>query len=450
MTESIAKTLQGYMRSTAQSQQAQQNHVNQPSQQQPQQQPPHHRGAAQGVTAPLSMANVEKQTQALKQVRAGGQAGPAAPTTAQPPMQLGAQNSPTGKPTYFNAPALTVEKLQPPPKKKHKKEGGQTKSPPANAPSVASPQMLTASPDLRRHVPAEAKAPQPPPRQQYPCPEADCEYHGSGFATEELCNSHVFEEHTKPRQDPFKFVQESLAASLGLDAQGNPRPVSETGAHDVMQSSAAPMAATGSKQGFIKQELGATPMARDLSMKRQQSAAPMPGKPGLTNRSDNTPRPSDIKPSMATPQESEAPQQSMAIREDPWASSTIDPQTLFANMGITDVLGGGIFSDLMVYRSLTPNDTPESSKDSGVSEPNSDVSENAMIDIDMNWQPVDENLLVGMGNFGMGGGHDSLESDMFGAVGMDPMALQGPNWDEVPNDFSKPFQVDPALYSLDV
>jgi hypothetical protein len=45
-----------------------------------------------------------------------------------------------------------------------------------------------------------------------------------------------------------------------------------------------------------------------------------------------------------------------------------------------------------MYRSLTPNDTPESSKDSRASEPNTDISEEVHLDLDLNWQTQDCDL----------------------------------------------------------
>jgi hypothetical protein len=45
------------------------------------------------------------------------------------------------------------------------------------------------------------------------------------------------------------------------------------------------------------------------------------------------------------------------------------------------------------YRYLTPNDTPESSKDSGASEPNTDISEEVHLDLDLNWQMHDCDLV---------------------------------------------------------
>jgi len=82
--------------------------------------------------------------------------------------------------------------------------------------------------------------------------------------------------------------------------------------------------------------------------------------------------------------------------EDPWANSIIDPQDLLASLGSSLAFGGSqppsFLADVGMYRSLTPNDTPESSKDSRASEPNTDISEEVHLDLDLNWQTQDCDL----------------------------------------------------------
>lgn len=391
--------------------------------------------------APLNAANLEKQAQILKQAqnRAGNKAAqpPPPPTTTQPPFAFGAKKSPAGGPTYLNKPTVTADNLHlPPPRKKTKTGVQQTSSPATQQATVPSPQTKPPSPELKRQPPPE---PVKPEAKTYPCPELDCESHQTpGFYSEEALQAHIQEEHVKPNEDPFRFVNENLAFALGLDKQGNSKMLPNGSAQD--SQAAPPMSLSLSKQGqtpMSKPDFAATPMSRDASMRRQGSSAGTPDRSGI--KSENTPRLADSKLPSAR-QESETPQ--MTVADDPWANSTIDPQNLFATFAPLETLPGSLASDMAMYRSLTPNDTPESSKDSGASEPNSDISEGMNLDIDLNWQPMDGEVLMHMANFNMEG-FEPLDSEI-----MDDDNFQISSFDDM-NDFSKPFHFDTSLYSMD-
>lgn len=401
---------------------------------------------------PLSATNLEKQTQALSKAhnRSNSKSGqaPAAPTSAQPPSQPGAQISPTGHPMYLGKPAVTQENLQIPTSRKKAKTAHQQ--------AGASPQVKPPSPEVKRQQHPEPKAPQAPPRAVIMCPEADCEMRTTGFANQDALNAHMQEEHIKPNEDPVKFVQESLALALGLDSQGRSKAApAKAHAQDGSQLAAPPMASSQSKQGQTpmnnKLNPASTPMSREASMKRQGSntgakgAAENKATPGksLPVKAGSTPRPTDSKLA-ATKPEFEPVHGHMA--QDPFVGTTVDPQDL-SSAGFFEVAARGLISDLNVYRSLTPNDTPESSKDSGASEPNSDISEGANIDIDMNWQTIEPDLLYDIGNFSMEGLEGS-DTDILRSMEMDP-SMQAPMWEDINPDFSKPFHFDSSLYSLD-
>ncbi|CRK46109.1 hypothetical protein BN1723_006888 [Verticillium longisporum] len=137
---------------------------------------------------------------------------------------------------------------------------------------------------------------------------------------------------------------------------------------------------------------------------------------------------------------------------DPWAN-TVDPSTLFQKFGSFDFGMNGAMTNMNVYRALTPNDTPESSKDSGPSEPNSEISENAGLDIDINWQSMDADLLMDIDKINMDGletlqdGGMQFDASMFGeSISIE----QYPDWDDVHVDFDKPVQLDASLYGMDV
>ncbi|KAL2155906.1 hypothetical protein VTH82DRAFT_648 [Thermothelomyces myriococcoides] len=383
--------------------------------------------------SPLSAANLEKQNQALKQVqnRTAAKAGqpPAAPTTSQPPFQLGVQkSSPAGNPEYLSEQRITQANLVIPPARKKAKTGAGQASPSAGqqqTPNAPSPQVSTPSP-------AVSRKPEPP---KLMCPEPGCEMGSIGFPTEEALNAHRQEEHVKPFENPHGFLQEQMTAALGLDAQGNPKASPKQAAQGISTPAATPMSISRSKQGG--QKPAATPMSRAGSMQRQGSAAggkpaDMAGTPGRNSGAKQG-------GGAGTPQ--------IPAAEDLWAGSTVDPQDLFSGIGPSiDAVTGTLVPDFGTYRSLTPNDTPESSKDSGTSETTSDIAETAALDIDLHMQPLDNDLIYNMTNINVENfGSPSMELDM-DLFTNDSMMFP---LDDLQNDFSKPFRVDRELYSTE-
>ncbi|OTA61991.1 hypothetical protein K449DRAFT_434324 [Hypoxylon sp. EC38] len=402
-----------------------------------------------GQPAPLNAANLEKQTQALSKMhhqhqRTASKSGqpPAAPTTSQPPFPFGAQ-SPNGQPTYMGKAAITATDLQLPARKKARtgtQSGMGSGGPSANS----SPQVPKAtSPEMKR---TETK---PAPKLQYQCPEESCEAHGIGFATLEAQQHHVEEEHVKPRENPFKFVTESLATALGLEPDGNPKapPNASMTAAGASQVSAPSMAHDVSKQGQTPtSRADATPMSRDSSMKRQGSAAgskPTELSKTIAGRT-GTPKPdTGFKGGDGTVGSGKP---AAPVADGAWQITTIDPADLFNNIGGLESGGNGAIADMSVYRAITPNDTPESSKDSASSEPNSDVSEGVSLNLTLNmgfdvWNP-----------FG-GGPHIDLDAPDMDLTDVDltggENAFPAFSWDDVNIDFTKEFQLDTSLYSLD-
>ncbi|CAI4217878.1 unnamed protein product [Parascedosporium putredinis] len=111
-------------------------------------------------------------------------------------------------------------------------------------------------------------------------------------------------------------------------------------------------------------------------------------------------------------------------------------------------------NDPNVYLALTPNDTPESSKDSGSSEPNTDVPEFGTVDLDMQWQPLDDGFMMDVTNINMdslgtgevGDLEKSLLSDSLHTVPGNDIV-----WEDNKIDFDKPlihedgFYLDPSM-----
>ncbi len=341
---------------------------------------------ASSQPTPLNAANLEKQNQALKMHQKSSsksaQVPPPAPTTAtaaQPPFQFGAP-SPAGQPTYLGKNTITQSDLTLPARKRHK-TGAHSGPGSASQSANASPQVQKqSSPEMvKRPAPAETKA---PPKPQFLCPEPGCEANNIGFLTEEARRVHHEEEHVKPNEDPFKFVQESLASVLGLDLDGNPLGPPKSGASG--QSPAPPMVKDSSKQGQTpvgKNE--ATPMSRESSTKRQPGQAGPKASDLVKNVNTNSTVAHPSSAAQAADGTVSAARMNNGVMQLPivdnsW-TATIDPQDLFQSMGALESGGGGAISDMNVYRSITPNDTPESSKDG--SEPNSDVSEGVALNV---------------------------------------------------------------------
>lgn len=397
-------------------------------------------------TVPLNAANLQQQQQQLYKMhqRSGSRSShtPAAPTSAQPPFAFGA-SSPHGAPAYIGKSAVTLENLHIPARKKQKQNNGQ------NTPgSNASPQVNKApSPEVKRQPAPESK---PQPKPALCCSEPECDRHSMGFDSEEALERHTQEEHIQPLKDPVKYVQDNLAELIGLDSQGRPKS-QETGT-----AAGVKTGPSGSKPGQkpnVKGEStpggGATPMNPQTSMNRQPSAAGVK----LSTTSNPKGQLDSVKDTLAKIQSGQPKQGAQQAQEptttDPWADATIDPNDLFQNFQGFESGAGGAISDMNVYRSITPNDTPESSKD-GVSEPNSDISDGVALDInldvfDENWQPFgsSDTDFLNMTSFDVNGDEDLL---MFED---DKPAPNYQSWDDVemPN-FDKPFIFDTSMYSM--
>ncbi|KAK8108418.1 hypothetical protein PG984_014219 [Apiospora sp. TS-2023a] len=367
---------------------------------------------------PLSVSNLEKSQQALNNAKRKS-VTPAAPTTTQPPFPLGAP-SPHGLPAYGNKPAVTADNLHLPTSRK---------KPKTTASASVSPQVSKqSSPQMQKQTQAaEMKA---LPKAQFQCAMPNCEANSIGFSTEEASRAHYEEEHVKPFEDPARFASENLAFALGLDANGKSTTMAPSG---------------GVEQGASP--AGATSMARDASMKRSESTNG--AKPGVPkNIPGKAPEQQNADVTMIKT-EGQTPAQSNNM-DFSFGMNTIDPQELF-QFGFESG-GGGAIMDMGVYRSITPNDTPESSasKDSASSEPTSDVSEGVALDVRLDlgidtWQPFDGDSFINTGAMDM-------EMSMFdGAqpMGMDNNLAGFTSWDEVNQDFNKPFALDTSLYSLD-
>jgi len=386
---------------------------------------------AQSMPTPLNAANLHQRSNSRSSHT------PAAPTSSQPPFQFGA-TSPHGAPSYIGKSTVTQDNLHIPARKKQKQTSGPGQSTPG---STSSPQVTKASPDVKRQQP-ESK---PQVKSSLCCP--DCERHNVGLDSEEALKLHREEEHIKPLSDPLKYSQENLASILGLDAQGQSKKPASS------KPAASKMTASNSKQGQtpdIKGEgtPGGTPMNRQVSMNRQGSAVSGKYNPPPKSVPAKDARFQSGQKDSTKQQESQPQQETVTL--DPWANTTIDPHELLQSFQPFETGAGGAISDLNVYRSITPNDTPESSKD-GVSEPNSDISEGVGLDINLDiwddsWMPFgpsETDGLYDMNNF------DANREDMV-MMDDDPSKINYQSWDDMvdPSAFDKQFSFDTSFYSM--
>lgn len=404
--------------------------------------------SSSAASAPLNAANLQQQQQQLNKLhqRSGSRGGsntPAAPTSAQPPFQFGA-SSPHGQPAYIGKAGLTQENLHIPARKKQKPNSGAAhgQSTPG---STASPVVnKISSPELKRQQPVHLKP-------AIACLEPDCEHHNVGFENEEDLKRHTQEEHVKPLENPLKFAQENLAGMLGLNPDGTQK--QGTAPELTAAPTGTKMAPTASKQGQTpNMKTSATPALASTPMNRQAS---------LNDAKSNSTSQLKVEPSKDTPgktqndtgKKSDDASASDAANLDPWVNATIDPHELLQGFQNFDSGAGGAISDMNVYRSITPNDTPESSKDSGVSEPNSDISEGVALDIsldifDENWQPFgpsDADTLFDMSSYNIDS-EAGVDISMFDDD--KPMAVFD-NWAKADTSvFDKPFSFDTSFYSM--
>lgn len=400
--------------------------------------------ATQGI--PLNAANLQQQQQALAKQQQQNKLHnrsnskshtPAAPTTAQPPFAL---NSPHGVPVMYGPPQIDSGQLHIPPKKKRKNSN--TTTPVLLQKAGPPPQAVNAGAFEFQHDQQGQMGEIKQGPKVWSCPEPDCDhYYNDPFANEEELAKHRQEEHIKPLQDPAKFMMSELAQMLGLEEDGTAKKDGNSG------TAAGPQASKSDNQGAA---LSAVPMRAQTSTAGKSSPASATksakasdgkqavpaAKPGVDSK--NQPQVANVEP---------AP-------ENLWANSSVNPQDLLHNFQKFETGAGGAISNMDVYRSITPNDTPESSKD-GLSEPNSDITEGVDLNIDLqfsesdrNWMPFgpsDADDLLGFGDITVSSADEGVMVDSDMLANNDSQS-----WDQF-IDFSapgKPFAFDASLFSM--
>lgn len=368
----------------------------------------------QQPTAQLNASNLQqhqKQQQALSQQKIQHQRSisrnnvPAAPTTSQAPFHFGVSaGSPQGNPVYSDKPPMTTrDNIQLPQLPKNKKQ----KTASGNASTTTSPQIpKTSSPNSKRPNVAAPKSELP--AKTFTCSEQDC---GASFASAEELKSHNTEHHIVPVGDPVKFSVDALANMLGIDSNGEA--VVQPSKTQTVETPAANMEVSSSAQGQtpqIKLDSSATPssMVRQVSLGKQ--------KVGQSSPAQQSANP----PGM---QMANKPVQEQHIVEDPWAAAGINPNLLMNTYE-------PVSSNNEMWRSLTPNDTPESSKD-GISEPNSDISERVELNINLDMWDTPWDPFPG-GDVQYNFDNLNFDDDAFMGEGAQFASSKDFTWDDVP------------------
>jgi hypothetical protein len=399
---------------------------------------------AESPNIPLNAANLQQQQNALKQQsqnkmhnRSSSRAShtPAAPTSAHPPpFPMG---SPHGTPVKYGDAGLTRDNLKLPPNKKAKHTT--TSTPHQNQQNAA-----TGGTQGKAKSPEQAKQPVAKPESAkeipvvYHCTETDCDhYYNDPFPTNEELQKHKQQEHKLPLEDPTKFLLNELSTMIGLNPDGTPK-------------------TTELASGASQDSKGAKPESTPMDRQHSTMSKPSPA----ASKSSKLQRSGDAKDTPASgKQESNSKESQPPVKQeatlDLWANSLVNPQDLMHNFQKFETGAGGAISNMDVYRSITPNDTPESSKD-GVSEPNSDISDGVDLNIDLsfdaNWMPFgigDADDLLDLGNFTVSGSNDDT-------VMVDTETLNSNNlWDEFMdptafdvNSANKSFTFDTSMFSM--
>lgn len=401
------------------------------------------------IPVPLNAANLQQQQQALKQQQAkahnrqGSRSGPpAAPTSAQPPFPFG---SPTQGISAEQLPkTLTRDQLRLPPTKKQRQSASST-------PVLGQQSSASATPTIKAGSPGKAgkmAEPRQTEKVLLRCPEPSCAHLGDGFETAEALGKHRTEEHVLILDNPMQFALGELSTMLTLDTDGIPQRaiVSEaTGPQNMATSTSQP-----GQVSNIKTE--GTPAASSTPLNRQASTAGVKASPAAPKNAKST------KPDETASQQIKVTKASDAKPvENLWDYASVNPQDLQANFKQMETGAGGAISDMNVWRAITPNDTPESSKD-GVSEPNSDITEgldlNINLDIDFpfsnDWHPF------GLGDDLLDFTKMDVNSDLTDLLMMDDdttnNATNFGSWNEFidQSNFDKPFVHDTSLYSMNL
>ncbi|KAL9618034.1 MAG: hypothetical protein Q9160_007223 [Pyrenula sp. 1 TL-2023] len=189
--------------------------------------------SGQHQLTPANLQQLQEQQQEAQKAKRASNNVPAAPTTHQPPQQLGATSPHTGHGApIYGGPGMQAElKLPPDPKRRKKNTQAATSTAPTNRPS--------SSPQISKK--AEERS--------FKCLAEDCEFRKKGFTSQAELDTHTADAHKKEEhiEDPMAYLMENARTALGLDEQG--QPLKKPKLQESKPPQATPLQKTASKQG---------------------------------------------------------------------------------------------------------------------------------------------------------------------------------------------------------
>lgn len=400
--------------------------------------------------APLSSANLQQQQQQFQKLQqpqrpnSQGSNTTANPSTTQSPFL--SANSPHGTPAYADKKKIDMD-LRIPVRKRQKQNNGSSVAVTGNSNlSGLSPRLSTSAlADLKRQS-AERTRP------IIVCPEPDCDQ-STSFENEEDLKRHMLKEHVRPHEHPVKYARDNISEALGLNASGEVKKQ----VISLEDKSKRPEEKIDHK--IAPHEPGLTINEHDSSS-MINSASQEPAinqsninvvKTTITGVESNLNKDSPITTQSAIKEPLSQENSPEVIKADPWAISTVNPNDLVQTYQPFESGANGSISDLSAFRGITPNDTPESSKD-GISEPNSDTSEGVGIDnnvdlFSLSWTPFgpsDSDFLVS----------DLMlnreKDEDFKSYGKEPPSMVYQSFDDMDSSiFDRKFTLDSVFFAYD-
>lgn len=394
------------------------------------------RGTASPQTpnVPLNAVNLQQLEQQERARRGQSQNSipPTAPTTRQPPYQIGAI-SPQGIPRAYGPHQVTKDNLVIPETKKRKMKRAANDSPVKTNKSPASKnQQLKATPPATTPVATTKNA--TPPAQVFRCKVSDCSQRFRGFPSQATLDQHIQETHSaeEPIENPLDYLLESVKAGLGVFKAANQPNGADT--------RAAPATA------------GPSSVAMKPSPSQQEKSSTLKSSASASK---------DKKEATAPTTSLEAP----AATKDAWSDSPISREmirTAFTDIGdetscglVTDPVDDVIAESLQALtdelfeaapakesssgpRQQPPDDTPASASSAMMQTPrDGEIKDEEMGTDTDSWMPLDWDNLP-----------DHLDDDMLTNDGW-----QSVNWDAMelndnPTDSSSKLRPERPIYSI--
>ncbi|RKF64480.1 hypothetical protein OnM2_018066 [Erysiphe neolycopersici] len=327
--------------------------------------------------------NLQQQQQQKSQVSVSRSSHAApVPSPAQATFVIGTP-SPHGTPSYADKKIVNMD-LHIPPRKKQKLTTNSSSNQASVLPAFSSPNLSNAAlvTDLRKQS-AESIKP------IFFCSELDCD-RNTGFEKELDLKQHMLNEHIRPNENPIKYAQDMLTEALSSNSRGQTKDLANVSQKSVLDKAEEKMTQNNSQQEqtnltkVSNTTSTVTPMLRQTSTNQSNQSSEKSSKEAnkfIESKELTKNTGTSIKESVQ-----QWGQLETAKPEDSWANSYVHPSDLMQIAKTFEITTNGCMSDPNGFREATPDNTPESSKD-GISEPNSDISDGAGLDMQVDLYP---------------------------------------------------------------